>query len=68
VLAPDLVKRFSLACPDGKLINLYGSSEVTADVLVHEVQEADVDGLVPIGKPIANTQVYILDHQSSAIF
>ena len=61
VLAPDLVKRFTLACPDRKLINLYGSSEVAADVLVHEVQDADVDGPVPIGKPIANTQVYILD-------
>src|SRR5215831_600393 len=61
VLAPDLVRRFTLACPDRKLINLYGSSEVAADVLVHEVQDADVDGPVPIGKPIANTQVYILD-------
>ncbi|MBV9531367.1 MAG: amino acid adenylation domain-containing protein, partial [Bradyrhizobium sp.] len=61
VLAPDLVKRFTQACPDRKLINLYGSSEVAADVLVHEVQDADVDGSVPIGKPIANTQVYILD-------
>jgi acyl-coenzyme A synthetase/AMP-(fatty) acid ligase/acyl carrier protein len=61
VLEPDLVKRFRLACPDRKLINLYGSSEVAADVLVHEVLDADVDGPVPIGKPIANTQVYILD-------
>jgi amino acid adenylation domain-containing protein len=60
-LTPDLVKRFNLACPDRKLINLYGSSEVAADVLVHEVRDADVDGPVPIGKPIANTQVYILD-------
>jgi amino acid adenylation domain-containing protein len=61
VLAPDLVRRFSLACPGRKLINLYGSSEVAADVLVHEVQDADVNGPVPIGKPLANTQVYILD-------
>jgi acyl-coenzyme A synthetase/AMP-(fatty) acid ligase/acyl carrier protein len=63
VLAPDLVRRFSLACPGRKLINLYGSSEVAADVLVHEVQDADSDGPVPIGKPLANTQVYILDRR-----
>jgi amino acid adenylation domain-containing protein len=61
VLTPDLVRRFKLACPGRKLINLYGSSEVAADVLVHEVQDADADGPVPIGKPIANTQVYVLD-------
>src|SRR5262249_22141971 len=59
--APDLVKRFNLACPERKLLNIYGSSEVAADVLVHEVQDVDVDGPVPIGRPIANTQVYILD-------
>lgn len=61
VLTSDLVRRFQLACPGRKLINLYGSSEVAADVLVHEVQDADAEGAVPIGKPIANTQVYVLD-------
>jgi amino acid adenylation domain-containing protein len=61
VLTPDLVRRFKLACPGRKLINLYGSSEVAADVLIHEVADADDDGPVPIGKPIANTQVYVLD-------
>jgi acyl-CoA synthetase (AMP-forming)/AMP-acid ligase II len=58
------VRRFKLACAGRKPINLYGSSEVAADVLVHEVQDADADGLVPIGKPIANTQVYVLDRMS----
>lgn len=61
ILAPDLVRRFKQACPDRKFINLYGSSEVAADILVHEVQSVDDDGPVPIGKPIANTQVYVLD-------
>lgn len=61
VLPPDLVRQFKRACPGRKLINLYGSSEVAADVLVHEVEDADIDGAVPIGKPIANTQVYVLD-------
>jgi amino acid adenylation domain-containing protein len=61
VFPPDLVKRFNLACPGRELINIYGSSEVAADVLVHEVQAADVNAIVPIGKPLANAQVYILD-------
>lgn len=61
VLTSDLVRRFNLACPGRKLVNLYGSSEVAADVLIHELQDVDVGGPVPIGKPIANTQVYVLD-------
>jgi amino acid adenylation domain-containing protein len=61
VLTSDLVRRFKLACPGRMLINLYGSSEVAADVLAHEIQDADAEGAVPIGKPIANTQVYVLD-------
>jgi amino acid adenylation domain-containing protein len=60
-LTGNLAARFMQACPGRLLINVYGSSEVAADVLVHEVTPADVDHGVPIGRPIANTQVYVLD-------
>ena len=60
-LSEDLARRFHAACPTAVLLNLYGSSEVAADVTYHEVREPRESQPVPIGKPIANTQVYILD-------
>ena len=61
LLPPDLAKRFLAVMPRATLLNLYGSSEVAADVTWHEITNQDEDSSVPIGKPIQNTQLYILD-------
>jgi amino acid adenylation domain-containing protein len=62
VLPTDLVERFRAGFPAATLLNLYGSAEVAADVTWHQVREQDIHAnSIPIGKPIANTQVYILD-------
>ena len=66
VLSADLARRFRQACPDAKLLNIYGSSEVAADVTWHEVGEEDTT-IVPIGKPISNSQVYLLDRQMNPV-
>jgi len=66
VLSGDLARRFRTACPDAKLLNIYGSSEVAADVTWHEVGEEDTT-IVPIGKPISNSQVYLLDRQMNPV-
>jgi amino acid adenylation domain-containing protein len=66
VLSADLARRFRQACPDAKLLNIYGSSEVAADVTWHEVGEEDT-ATVPIGKPISNSQVYLLDRQMNPV-
>src|SRR5438132_12700978 len=42
------------------LWNMYGPTETTIYSSVHGVLSGE-GGTVPIGKPIANTQVYILD-------
>ncbi|MEU4345754.1 amino acid adenylation domain-containing protein, partial [Nocardia sp. NPDC023852] len=42
------------------LHNLYGPTEAAVDVTFHEVVDADVE-TVPIGAPVFNTQVYVLD-------
>ncbi len=61
-LPVNLARRFKEALPDCDLLNLYGSSEVSADVSWHPVAPADLAGAaIPIGRPITNTQIYILD-------
>ena len=62
-LGADLAARFRRALPDCKLINLYGSSEVAADVTYCEIDEDNSCASVPIGRPIDNTQIYLLDSE-----
>lgn len=48
--------------PATRLFNEYGPTETVVGCCVHEVQASDLQtGSVCIGKPIANTQLYILD-------
>jgi amino acid adenylation domain-containing protein len=61
VLSPDLVRCFYTALPHATLLNIYGSSEVAADVTWYEVTDKETLCSVPIGRPISNTQIYILD-------
>ncbi len=48
-----------------RLVNMYGPTETTIWSLAHDVQQ--VDGAVPIGRPIANTQVYLFDEQRQLV-
>ncbi|BAY41871.1 nonribosomal protein synthetase (plasmid) [Nostoc sp. NIES-2111] len=47
-----------------RLINSFGLTEATIDSTYFETgtTESSIDQLVPIGRPFANTQIYILDH------
>ena len=67
VLSADLVNRFSQALPKATLLNVYGSSEVAADVTWHEITRGDRNGPVPIGRPITNTQILILDRHMNQV-
>ena len=50
--------------PNAHLINEYGPTETTVGCIVYEVpHEPFVAQQVPIGRPIANTRIYILDAQ-----
>ena len=58
-LEVELWERFVRAVPQGRLHNLYGTSEVW-DATWHEGKERE-QGTVPIGRPISNVEVYVLD-------
>jgi len=58
----ELLRRCTAAL-DAPLHNLYGPTEAAVDVTSWACDPADVRSIVPIGKPIANTQIYLLDAQ-----
>jgi amino acid adenylation domain-containing protein len=62
-----LCRRFRSALPQVTLINLYGSSEVAADVTCFDTNDAEPLGVVPIGRPIANVRTYVLDKNENPL-
>ncbi|MFN6479645.1 non-ribosomal peptide synthetase [Nostoc sp. DedQUE07] len=59
-LSFDLQQRFFNSF-DGKLYNLYGPTEASIDVTAWCCESVTDEKIVPIGRPIANTQIYILN-------
>jgi aspartate racemase len=64
VLSPRHVRRVLESFPDCALINGYGPTENTTFTCCHVMHSGErVPDSVPIGRPISNTQVYILDER-----
>jgi amino acid adenylation domain-containing protein len=59
-LPVDLVQAFQVTFPQARLLNLYGSSELSADCTWYDTTEASAE-LVAIGRPISENGVHILD-------
>jgi amino acid adenylation domain-containing protein len=50
-----------------RLHNLYGPTEAAVDVTYWPCRRDDARRLVPIGRPVANTQMHVLDKQGHAV-
>jgi len=62
VLSPRHVRLFLERAPDTTLINGYGPTENTTFTCCHVMRAGDsLPNSIPIGKPISNTRVYLLD-------
>jgi amino acid adenylation domain-containing protein len=62
VLSAEHVRRFLKNVPTCSLINGYGPTENTTFTCCHVMHAGDsIADSVPIGRPVSNTQVYILD-------
>ncbi|MFQ5617056.1 MAG: amino acid adenylation domain-containing protein, partial [Anaerolineales bacterium] len=62
VVSPSHVKSMLKKIKDGRIINGYGPTENTTFTTTYPMTRPDrVGNTISIGKPIANTQVYILD-------
>jgi amino acid adenylation domain-containing protein len=60
VLAVDLQQKFFDKL-GAELHNLYGPTEAAVEVTFWRCRPGDVQRTVPIGRPIANTRIYIVD-------
>ena len=56
------LNKWRAALPELRCVNLYGSSETAGIICCYEVEGefADTD-VLPIGKPLSNTQIYLMD-------
>ncbi|MQY15209.1 Dimodular nonribosomal peptide synthase [Streptomyces sp. RB5] len=61
-LPPDLAREWLALNPDIPLVNAYGPTECSDDV-THAVitPQTDLTGRTPIGEPVRNTRLYVLD-------
>ncbi|HWX40369.1 MAG TPA: amino acid adenylation domain-containing protein [Blastocatellia bacterium] len=60
-LSSDIEARFRSSARVA-LHNLYGPTEAAVDVTFSQCRPTEKRWRVPIGRPVANTQVYVLDH------
>ncbi|NMG07615.1 non-ribosomal peptide synthetase [Brasilonema sp. UFV-L1] len=59
-----LIEQIQQLAPECQIINHYGPTETTVGVLTYQVEkvpDSRQSSTVPIGCPLANTQIYILD-------
>ncbi|WP_442964092.1 amino acid adenylation domain-containing protein [Pseudomonas sp. Leaf59] len=66
-LPGSLVRRFKQQLPGIGLYNLYGPTEAAVDVTAWRCIRAEMPDNTPIGKPIANTRMYVLDAQMQPV-
>jgi len=58
---PDLVERWFRKFPGVKMVNAYGPTEASDDITHYLMDKAPGTGQVPIGKPLQNLNIYIVD-------
>ncbi|HXQ70877.1 MAG TPA: amino acid adenylation domain-containing protein, partial [Pyrinomonadaceae bacterium] len=61
VMPLTVAQAFLAEFPGAELHNLYGPTEATIDVTSWRCEQASGHRSVPIGRPLANTQVHVLD-------
>ena len=67
-LRAEMLANWRRAAPATRIINEYGPTEATVGCCVYEVKAGDPDvGDIPIGRLIANAQIYILDQDRQPV-
>ncbi|WP_195905002.1 non-ribosomal peptide synthetase, partial [Serratia marcescens] len=66
-LPAALVAEFYRRLPQAELHNLYGPTEAAVDVTAWHCSREAERASVPIGRPIANTRIYLLDERGQPV-
>nr|WP_304984929.1 non-ribosomal peptide synthetase [Corallococcus sp. CA047B] len=66
-LPADLVHKAQARLPHAVLHNLYGPTEAAVDVTSWECPRDEALRVVPIGRPVANTRMYVLDRRNQPV-
>ncbi len=60
---PSLVERWFRVCPTIPVVNAYGPTEASDDITHAFMREAPLTPTVPVGKPVRNFHIYVVDEQ-----
>jgi len=63
MVSPALLEAWFAAFPDIAMVNAYGPAEASDDIAQHRIERALATPYVPVGKPIRNVRIYIVDPQ-----
>ncbi|CAM3286845.1 Amino acid adenylation domain-containing protein [Corallococcus soli] len=66
-LPAELVHKAQARMPHAALHNLYGPTEAAVDVTSWECPRDPALRVVPIGRPVANTRMYVLDRRNQPV-
>ena len=61
-IQPEVVREFYKYF-DGKIVNTYGPTEATINNTYYPLDRHEQRAIVPIGKPVANNEIFILDRE-----
>ncbi|HEX8693688.1 MAG TPA: amino acid adenylation domain-containing protein, partial [Longimicrobium sp.] len=67
-LDPAVIGRVLRSRPPGRLLNGYGPTETTTFALTHRIEGVADDARgIPLGRPVSNTRVYVLDRRGGPV-
>ncbi|HET7463026.1 MAG TPA: amino acid adenylation domain-containing protein, partial [Longimicrobium sp.] len=67
VLPPAVARRFHERMPAATLFHMYGPTETTVAATGGSHRPEELDGRLPLGRPVANTRVYVLDERGEPV-